>query len=78
MPGDVAQQAGCVVGVDYPAPFRLPARREFSSSSGGGGGGRGRGGGGGGRGGRGGGGRGGGGKNNRGYKQRQQAVDVYG
>jgi len=78
MPGDVAQSAGCVIGVDYPAPFRLPARREFSSSSGGGGGGRGRGGGGGGRGGRGGGGRGGGGKNNRGYKQRQQAVDVYG
>ena len=77
MPGDVAQSAGCVIGVDYPAPFRLPARREFSSSSGGGGG-RGRGGRGGGRGGRGGGDRGGGGKNNRGYKQRQQAVDVYG
>ena len=55
MPGDVAQKAHCVVGVDYPAPFKLPPRREFSS-----------------------GGRGGGGKNNRGFKQRQQAVDVYG
>ena len=70
MPKDVAEASGCVVGVDYPTPFRLPPRAEYG---GGGGGGRG----GGGRGGRGG--RGGGGKNNRGNKQRRAAaVDVYG
>lgn len=48
MPGDVQQSANCVIGVDYPAPFKLPPQ-DF----GGGGRGGGRGGGGGGPGGRG-------------------------
>ena len=80
MPGDVAKSAGCVFGVDYPAPFKLPPRMAYDNGGGGRGGGRG------GRGGRGcrGGGRGdGGGKANRkafAGKKRvgPQDVDVYG
>ena len=72
MPSDVARDAKCVVGIDYPAPFKLPPN-EF--------GGGGRGGGRGGRGGRGRGGRGGrgDGRDRRGDKQRRAAADdVYG
>ena len=67
MPKEEQEASGCVVGVDYPTPFKLPPR-DFGPPGGGGG----RGGGRGGRGGR-------GGKSDRGNKQRRQAeVDVYG
>ena len=67
MPRDVAEKSGCVVGVDYPMPFKLPPSQY---GRGGGGGGRGGGGRGGGRGGR---------DNNRNRKRgNNAAVDVYG
>jgi hypothetical protein len=79
MPRNVQEASGCVLGVDYPMPFKLPPRQDYGGGGGGGRGGGGRGGGPSGGGGGRGGGRGGGSqKGNRGFKQRNDAVDVYG
>jgi uncharacterized membrane protein YgcG len=75
MPRDVAEKCGCVIGVDYPVPIKMPPRQDY-----GGGGGKGGGYGGGRGGGRGDGGRGGG-RNkgdNRSKGRNNRDVDVYG